>query len=111
MLQPCLPFSLSEGLNQLYPFTYSPGFSPTRSGWCASSPEDLIKRWKCDLERFRVSSVNRNFALCSSYPEETIVPFGITDEDIRKVCTHETRRMALVNELYSVAKLFFYLFV
>ena len=73
-----------ESLGQLYAFTYQPPATPTESGWGASSCEDLLSRWKCSQGRFRVSTVNRRFALCSSYPEEVIVPSSISDEDIIK---------------------------
>jgi len=45
---------------------------------------DLMSRWKCD-ERFRVSTINKKFRLCHSYPEQLIVPASISDEEIVKV--------------------------
>lgn len=76
--------SAPEGLRHLYAFTFQPSSIPTPSGWGASSPLDLLNRWK-GTERFRVSNVNKNFAVCSSYPEESIVPASVTDADICKV--------------------------
>lgn len=78
-------FYVVESLDQLYAFTYHPSELPAPSGWGCTPPSKLLTRWKCSQDRFRVSSVNKKFALCSSYPEEVIVPSSISDEDIVKV--------------------------
>lgn len=78
-----------EDLGHLYAFNYRPSAVPASGGakWGAASPGELLDHWKCSLDKFRVSTVNRNFALCSSYPEEVIVPVGVSDEDIVKVAS------------------------
>ena len=44
-----------------------------------------MDHWHCSGKRWRVSSLNRGFKICSSYPEEAIVPSSISDESLARV--------------------------
>jgi hypothetical protein len=41
--------------------------------------------------KFRLSSVNKNFDLCMSYPEILIVPKNITDDELREAASFRTK--------------------
>ncbi|KAM4708831.1 phosphatidylinositol-3,5-bisphosphate 3-phosphatase MTMR3 isoform 2-T5 [Discoglossus pictus] len=55
--------------------------------------DHVISRFKNEVERmgfdmnnsWRISNINEKFRLCSSYPQELIVPAGITDKELESV--------------------------
>ena len=47
--------------------------------------EDVFAVWQCSPDKFRISYANKDFTLCSSYPEVAIVPKTVSDEDLKKV--------------------------
>lgn len=78
--------SKPDKLSQLHAFSYSPRAPLPASGWGErGGPHQQFAHWRCSAERWRVSSVNKDFKVCSSYPQEVIVPFSVSDEDIRVV--------------------------
>lgn len=81
-----LPLSLLlEHLQQLYAFSFHPREPASPCIWQFRSTSDLFRQWQCSSERFRISTVNKGFKVCSSYPEEVIVPSSVSDEDLIKV--------------------------
>lgn len=52
---------------------------------------------KFDSKQWRLSDVNKKFALCRTYPETLIVPKSITDEQLNKVaCFRSSKRFPAV---------------
>lgn len=52
-----------------------------------------VDRLKFDLHGvWRISSVNKNFKLCSSYPPQLLVPSCITDETLETVAKFRSSR-------------------
>lgn len=82
----------TENLDQLFAFSFSLREALPPSNWSSSPANKLLSLWKCSENRFRVSTANKGFKICSSYPEEVIVPASITDEDIIKVCSELGQR-------------------
>jgi myotubularin-related protein 9 len=72
--------NLSE-LNMLYPFFFRPMYNILENGWQMYQPEIEFSKLLASDE-WRVSQVNKDFEVCSSYPKSIIVPKAITDEQI-----------------------------
>lgn len=90
-------------------------FARPRHSSCPSTPpvkldglESIFKRFQCPQERWRISSCNKGYSLCSSYPDEVIVPNKIKDEEIAIVaafrqhgrfpvmCFHHAKNLAVL---------------
>jgi myotubularin-related protein 9 len=86
----------------MYPFYYCRGFDIIEDGWqtfdlereyrkllqagaqSSPSPSSLSSSPRHD-DSWRISTVNKNFALCPTYPEKVIVPRSVTDDSLIKV--------------------------
>lgn len=77
-------FSKPVRLNQLYVFSYSPRTPLPPCPWRFASAQELLARWQCSEKHWRVSTLNRNFLVCPSYPQELLVPQTISDEELIK---------------------------
>ncbi|TNM95645.1 hypothetical protein fugu_016728 [Takifugu bimaculatus] len=53
--------------------------------WGLSSPETFYSQMKELQDRWRLSTVNRDYSVCPSYPPAVIVPKDVDDEMLRKV--------------------------
>ena len=51
----------------------------SNSGWNIYSVEGEFKRMKLNPKDWRISTVNRNYGVCESYPKNIIVPKVIND--------------------------------
>lgn len=69
----------------LYPYFYNPEFSLVEDGWSAFQVESEFNKLIHFGDDWRISSVNKNFEVCSSYPETVIVPKSITDECLKAI--------------------------
>ncbi|KAI0223727.1 Myotubularin-related protein 9 [Lamellibrachia satsuma] len=76
-----------DNLNMTYPFFYRPMFDILQDGWQAFPPEAEFSRLKSCSEKWRLSSVNKGFQVCGSYPEIVVVPTAIDDEALRKAAS------------------------
>src|SRR3989338_8871150 len=54
-------------------------------GWTTFNFKNEFARQKIDLENWRITSANRSFALCKSYPREFIVPSSVKDASVYHV--------------------------
>ena len=69
-----------------YPFYYHPNVDFAReSGWSLFSIDEEFDRMCCPPNKWRISSVNLEYAVCPSYPGRCIVPMEIDDETLIKV--------------------------
>uniref|UniRef100_A0A0K0F2Q0 Myotubularin-related protein MTM-9 (projected from Caenorhabditis elegans ortholog mtm-9) n=1 Tax=Strongyloides venezuelensis TaxID=75913 RepID=A0A0K0F2Q0_STRVS len=67
-----------------YPFYYQCPFKPLDNGWTSFSvDEQYAKLILQNGQKWRISSVNENFTICSTYPEKIIVPVGNGDDYIK----------------------------
>lgn len=67
-----------------YPFYYRCPFTILDDGWTAFDTEQEFAKLilRCQ-DKWRISAVNKQFRVCSSYPENVIVPKGIGDDFLR----------------------------
>ncbi|XP_019851708.1 PREDICTED: myotubularin-related protein 9-like [Amphimedon queenslandica] len=75
-------------IDKLHPFFFRPRIPP--SDIPPFSPENmtsLFTRYKCPPDDWRVSDCNRGYKLCSSHPEEVIIPAKINDQEIGAVAS------------------------
>ncbi|XP_046578152.1 myotubularin-related protein 9-like [Haliotis rubra] len=70
-----------------YPFFYRANFEVMEDGWQAFLPETEFGRSKECSDEWRLSYVNKDFQVCSSYPQALIVPKLVDDETVAKAAT------------------------
>uniref|UniRef100_A0A914C300 Myotubularin phosphatase domain-containing protein n=1 Tax=Acrobeloides nanus TaxID=290746 RepID=A0A914C300_9BILA len=73
-----------SGFQHDYPFYYRCPFNVLDNGWTAFGIDEEFARLVilCP-DKWRISSVNKNFEVCQSYPELVIVPKGIGDDYLK----------------------------
>lgn len=69
----------------LYPYYFRPMFDVIEDGWQAFELQREYKKLLSGSDEWRVTNANKNFSLCSTYPESLIVPKTISDDAIAKV--------------------------
>ncbi|XP_016887893.1 myotubularin-related protein 9 isoform X1 [Cynoglossus semilaevis] len=72
-------------VSEMYPFFYRPPHLSLQDKWGLSSTEEFYSQTKELHDRWRVSSVNRGYAACPSYPATVIVPKDVDDDMLMKV--------------------------
>ncbi|KYO25849.1 myotubularin-related protein 9 isoform C [Alligator mississippiensis] len=70
-----------ESVMMMYPFFYRPHSMKLEQGWHLYLPHHYYQQ----TSAWRLSSVNRDFATCSTYPSAIIVPAIVDDEALRKI--------------------------
>lgn len=68
-----------------YPFYYRPMFDIIEDGWQTFELEREYQKILQSTDDWRVSQANKDYKLCSTYPETILVPKTITDESLVKV--------------------------
>ncbi|XP_045182820.2 myotubularin-related protein 9-like [Mercenaria mercenaria] len=68
-----------------YPFFYRPSFEILEDGWSAFKLEAEWSRYKDCAEEWRITTANKDYKLCATYPKSVFVPKSITDEMLIKV--------------------------
>ena len=53
---------------------------------------DELARLQLDADPWRLTEINRNYELCSSYPEFCVVPMAITDKELGEVAKFRSYR-------------------
>lgn len=61
------------------------------NGWRVYSAEEEYARLKMDVAQWRLSSANSDFALCSSYPPDLIVPVMVSDSMLVDVAAYRRK--------------------
>ncbi|MEQ2220206.1 hypothetical protein ILYODFUR_002987 [Ilyodon furcidens] len=91
-MEQCLNISRSietlsclDNVSEMYPFFYRPTDLSLQDQWGLSTPEIHYTQMKELHERWRLSSVNKSYSVCPSYPPAVIVPNCIDDETLKKV--------------------------
>ncbi|XP_061751592.1 myotubularin-related protein 9 isoform X7 [Nerophis ophidion] len=69
----------------MYPFFYRPCDAIFCDQWGLSNPEKHYTEMEELHERWRLSTVNRDYSVCVSYPTAVIVPKEISDDTLKKV--------------------------
>ncbi|XP_068195595.1 myotubularin-related protein 9-like isoform X2 [Antennarius striatus] len=76
--------SCLDRVSEMYPFFYRPPDLSLQDQWGISSPEQHYKQTKELHNSWRLSSVNRDYSVCPSYPQTVIVPKNIDDDVLKK---------------------------
>ncbi|KAH3752878.1 hypothetical protein DPMN_187504 [Dreissena polymorpha] len=88
----CLNVALSieqllniDDITLKYPFFYHPTFDILEDSWQAFQQGAEMSRYKACMEDWRISTANKDYKLCQSYPQSVVVPKGVTDDMLAKV--------------------------
>ncbi|CAF1533988.1 unnamed protein product [Adineta ricciae] len=68
----------------LFPFCFSRDFDVIQDGWTAFSVESEYSRLQAISDEWRISDVNKDFAICETYPERLVVPKSISDDYLKR---------------------------
>ncbi|XP_072313561.1 myotubularin-related protein 9 isoform X2 [Eucyclogobius newberryi] len=74
-----------DSVPEMYPFFYRPSDQSCESQWGLSTPEQFFRETKGLTSLWRLSTVNRDYSVCPSYPPSVIVPKCIDDGTLKKV--------------------------
>ncbi|XP_064304337.1 myotubularin-related protein 9 isoform X3 [Phalacrocorax carbo] len=77
--------STLDSVTLMYPFFYRPMFEIVEDGWRSFLPDQEFELLSSMTDEWRLSCINKEFSVCSSYPPVVIVPKSIDDEALRKV--------------------------
>ncbi|XP_072221861.1 myotubularin-related protein 9 isoform X2 [Leuresthes tenuis] len=77
--------SCLDNVSEMYPFFYRPTDLNLQNHRGLSAMETYYGQTKELHERWRLSSVNRDYSVCPSYPPAVIVPNSIDDDTLKKV--------------------------
>uniref|UniRef100_A0A8C9VL95 Myotubularin-related protein 9 n=1 Tax=Scleropages formosus TaxID=113540 RepID=A0A8C9VL95_SCLFO len=77
--------STLDSVSLMYPFFYRPMFEVVEDGWNMFLPEEITLTLLTD--EWRLSSVNKDFGVCPTYPQLVAVPKAVDDDTLRKVAT------------------------
>jgi hypothetical protein len=77
-----------------------------KDGWKIYDPIQEYLRQGIDIKHesspFKLSNLNKNYSLCSTYPEILIFPRSVSDEDIKEASLFRTKnRLPILSYLYS----------
>lgn len=75
-------FSNPKNLSSTFAFFYQPNFDLLVNGWLLYDVQKEFTRQGISWQKWKISSVNRNFGICESYPPSIIVESSITDDDL-----------------------------
>lgn len=72
--------------HNLYPFFYRPMYSILEDGYTIFGPEIEFSKLLA-TDEWRLSTVNKDYSVCPTYPAVLVVPSTITDDDIIQSAT------------------------
>ncbi|RLV87484.1 hypothetical protein DV515_00015655 [Chloebia gouldiae] len=73
-----------DSVMMMYPFFHRPPSLRLRQGWHLCPPERHFQQVASQTSRWRLSTVNRDFSACPSYPAAVIVPAAVGDDTVAK---------------------------
>ncbi|XP_037343490.2 myotubularin-related protein 9-like isoform X1 [Pungitius pungitius] len=76
--------SCLDSVEKMYPFFYRPSDISLQDQWGLSSTEKRYSQMKELHDRWRLSTVNRDYSVCPSYPSAVIVPKNTDDNMLAK---------------------------
>uniref|UniRef100_A0AAV2JGR3 L-threonine 3-dehydrogenase, mitochondrial n=1 Tax=Knipowitschia caucasica TaxID=637954 RepID=A0AAV2JGR3_KNICA len=74
-----------DSVSDMFPFFYTPPDQSSDRQWGLSTPEKFFRANKELVSQWRLSTVNKDYSVCPSYPPSVIVPRSIDDETLKKV--------------------------
>ena len=79
-------------LDDLFAMKFFSAIPPNQEHTIRDRFHDEIIRLQLDADPWRVTEINRNYDLCSSYPEFCVVPMAITDKELAEVAKFRSYR-------------------
>ncbi|XP_028995712.1 myotubularin-related protein 9-like isoform X2 [Betta splendens] len=76
--------SCLDCVSEMFPFFYRPSELNLQDQWGLSSPEEHYRQATELHNRWRLSSVNRDYSVCPTYPRAVVVPREISDDMLVK---------------------------
>ncbi|XP_048182672.1 myotubularin-related protein 9-like isoform X1 [Corvus hawaiiensis] len=73
-----------DSVMMMYPFFYRPPSLRLEQGWQLFPLERYFQRVASQTSQWRLSTVNRDFSTCPSYPPAVIVPAAVGDDTVTK---------------------------
>ncbi|XP_053820689.1 myotubularin-related protein 9-like isoform X2 [Vidua chalybeata] len=73
-----------DSVMMMYPFFYRPPSLRLQQGWHLCPPERHFQQVASQTSQWRLSTVNRDFSACPSYPRAVIVPAAVGDDTVAK---------------------------
>uniref|UniRef100_H3AX09 Zgc:154055 n=1 Tax=Latimeria chalumnae TaxID=7897 RepID=H3AX09_LATCH len=73
-----------DSASVMYPFFHRPLDMALKEGWDLYSPEQEFTSLHHQTDFWRLSYVNKDFSVCSTYPSAVIVPQNIDDGSLKK---------------------------
>ncbi|XP_053855028.1 myotubularin-related protein 9-like isoform X2 [Vidua macroura] len=73
-----------DSVMMMYPFFYRPPSLRLQQGWHLCPPERHFQQVASQTSQWRLSTVNRDFSACPSYPPAVIVPAAVGDDTVAK---------------------------
>ncbi|XP_032936568.1 myotubularin-related protein 9-like isoform X1 [Catharus ustulatus] len=73
-----------DSVMMLYPFFFRPPSLRLQQGWHRFPPERFFQQLSSQTSQWRLSTVNRDFSACPSYPPAVIVPAAVGDDTVAK---------------------------
>ncbi|RMB91201.1 hypothetical protein DUI87_32337 [Hirundo rustica rustica] len=73
-----------DSVMMMYPFFYRPPSLRLEQGWHRFPLERFFQRLSSQTSQWRLSTVNRDFSACPSYPPAVIVPAAVGDDTVAK---------------------------
>ncbi|XP_015263575.1 PREDICTED: myotubularin-related protein 9-like [Gekko japonicus] len=89
-----------ESVMMTYPFFYRPQSMKLENGWQLYPLEKYYQKIASDTGTWRLSSVNKDFAVCPSYPQVVMVPAAVDDRALRKSASFRQGRRFPVLSYY-----------
>uniref|UniRef100_UPI00398E8791 myotubularin-related protein 9-like isoform X2 n=1 Tax=Pristiophorus japonicus TaxID=55135 RepID=UPI00398E8791 len=74
-----------ESTSHMYPFFYRPKTLNLQEGWDVFTPEEQFTQLSLHTDNWRLSYVNKDYAVCTSYPDALIVHTSVDDEALKAV--------------------------
>ncbi|CAF1286587.1 unnamed protein product [Rotaria magnacalcarata] len=68
----------------LFPFYFPRDFEVIQDGWTAFSVESEFSRLQAISDEWRITDLNKNFAVCETYSERLVVPKSISDDQLKR---------------------------
>ncbi|XP_033375451.1 myotubularin-related protein 9-like isoform X1 [Parus major] len=73
-----------DSVMMMYPFFYRPPGLRLQQGWHQSPLERYFQQVSSQTSQWRLSTVNRDFSACPSYPPAVMVPAAVGDDTVAK---------------------------
>ncbi|XP_046788029.1 myotubularin-related protein 9-like isoform X1 [Gallus gallus] len=73
-----------DSVMMMYPFFHRPQSLRLEEGWPLLPVEQYFQQLALQTTQWRLSDVNRDFAVCPTYPPAVIVPAAVSEETLRR---------------------------